>query len=252
MRRSQRYNKQFYLDQAHISRVSAGEIVPLLIEAINPRSVVDIGCGIGTWLKVFADHGVDDYLGVDGFGGRTDLLEIEGEKFIEHDLSTRLHINRTFDLAVSLEVAEHLPEALADTFVDSLASLAPVVAFSAAVPGQGGTGHLNEQWQSYWVDLFRQRGLQAYDLVRPLVWENTAVAAHYAQNLLIFARADSIGSTNCSSIAAQPTVINLIHPRIFTRKTTHPILYGLSKFLPETLKNSITYRLRSRRLVDRA
>jgi hypothetical protein len=103
------------------------------------------------------------------------MLAIPSEAVVEHDLRESVTITRTFDLAVSLEVAEHLPPERGEGFVEDLCRLAPVVLFSAAVPGQGDpkhTGHLNERWQSYWASLFHERGYERAECVRPAIWED--------------------------------------------------------------------------------
>ena len=123
------------------------------------KSVVDVGCGDGSWLFVLQeDYGKDDILGIDGPWIHEDQLNIPKECFLRAPLDESLPIDRKFDMAISLEVAEHLPEARAEGFVEDLTRLAPLVLFSAAVPGQGGTNHVNEQWQDYWIALFGARG----------------------------------------------------------------------------------------------
>ena len=135
---------------------------------------------------MFSERGVDDFLGVDGRYVDLDLLQIPREKFLPHDVTQPLLLNRQFDLAVSLEVAQHLPEDRAATFVSSLVKLAPAIVFSAAVPYQGGHHHVNEQWPAYWVNLFEQHGYLALDCLRNKVWLNDHVDWWYRQNLLLF------------------------------------------------------------------
>ncbi|HEU4929160.1 MAG TPA: hypothetical protein VFU38_04970, partial [Candidatus Krumholzibacteria bacterium] len=71
----------------------------------------------------------------------------------------RVSVAPRFDVAVSMEVAEHLPAPAADRYVDMLTRLAPVVVFTAATPGQGGNDHVNEQPHEYWIEKFASRGL---------------------------------------------------------------------------------------------
>src|SRR5262249_29915915 len=132
------YDEGYYADQRTGSQRSARLIVPLLLELVQPRSVVDVGCGTGSWLSVFRDHGVEDVLGIDWEYVGANSLEISPDHFYAFDLTQPLRLERRFDLVVSLEVAEHLPPESADAFVESLVSLGPTVLFSAAVPGQGG------------------------------------------------------------------------------------------------------------------
>jgi SAM-dependent methyltransferase len=158
--------------------------------------VVDVGCGDGTWLKVFLElrQGLMYVLGLDGEYVRPHL-QIQESSFqavnlIEQSQHLEPHrldlVEKRFDMALSLEVAEHLPESCAQDFVGSLTKLAPVVVFSAAIPFQGGIGHVNEQWPQYWVELFRPRGYVPVDLIRPSIWHNPEVEWWYAQNTFIF------------------------------------------------------------------
>lgn len=184
------YTSDFYRKQAADSRRSAEIIVPLVVDLIRPNSVVDVGCGVGAWLSVFMDHGIGDVLGVDGAWVDKAELRIPERRFTSFDLEKPLRLGRQFDLAMSVEVAEHLPAECAEIFVASLTRLAPVVLFSAAIPFQGGTHHLNEQWPEYWAGYFRERGYAAVDCLRKKIWRNDNVDWWYAQNILIFARRD--------------------------------------------------------------
>ena len=181
------YTEKFYLDQKDGSLHSAKEIVPLILNDVKPKSVVDVGCGLGTFLSVFREYGVQDILGIDGDYVEKKMLLIPQEKFQPMDVSKPFYLNRAFDLAVSLEVAEHISQDAAVSFVDSLTKLAPVILFSAAIPFQGGTNHVNEQWPEYWAELFHQKGFVPIDGIRPRIWKNDRVAFWYAQNILVFA-----------------------------------------------------------------
>jgi SAM-dependent methyltransferase len=201
----------------NISQRSAREVVPVLLTFIQPRSVVDIGCGTGAWLSVFYEQGVEDVCGVDGDWVDRDMLQIARERFLSSDLSKPLQIARTFDLAISLEVAEHIPPESAEIFVHSLTELSPVILFSAAIPFQGGTNHVNEQWPEYWAQLFQRRGYQVIDCIRPKIWDNTHVAWWYAQNMLLFIKNDRLNDH--PSIADTPAgQLALVHPKCYTTK----------------------------------
>ena len=182
----EQYDHAFYTCLRSTARKSAQQVVPIILRFVKPRTVIDIGCGTGTWLSVFAEYGVVDCLGVDGEMIPIDLLEIPNDRFIPFDLTKPYRCDRRFDLVLSLEVAEHLAEDCAQVFVTSLTQLGPVVLFSAAIPGQGGTCHLNEQWPDYWAALFRRCGFVPIDCVRRLVWDNDEVSWWYSQNTLVF------------------------------------------------------------------
>jgi SAM-dependent methyltransferase len=205
------YNPKFYRELA-ATQQSACEILPIIFEAIKPTSVADIGCGTGHWLAAARELGAQEVLGVDGPWVKSQLV-IPSENFITHDLSTPLRLQRRFDLALSLEVAEHLPESAARTFVQSLCDAGDVVVFSAAIPGQGGRRHLNERWPVYWAELFQQRGYDCHDYLRPKIWNNPRVAWHYAQNSLIFVRR---GCKHSFGPAGAP--LPLVHPTLWSEE----------------------------------
>ncbi len=200
-------------------RSSAEVVVPLVVQLLHPRSVVDVGCGTGTWLKVFEEQGVSDFCGLDGdYVG--EALEIPTDHFVPADLRTGVTLDRRFDLALSLEVAEHLPEDSAADFVRSLTRLAPVVLFSAAIPHQGGIGHVNEQWPDYWQQLFRKCSFVAVDCVRPKIWQNPSVRVWYAQNSLLFveqAHLETLPELKREFECTEGRPLSIVHPTLFHR-----------------------------------
>lgn len=195
---------------------SAREIVPLVMEFVRPASVVDVGCGSGAWLSVFQEQGVGDVCGVDADWVDRDSLLFPPDRFIAADLEKPLQLDRRFDLVVSLEVAEHLIPESAQSFVDSLVRLGPVLLFSAAVPFQGGTNHFNEQWPGYWAAYFAQRGYVDIDCLRHSIWDNERVEWWYAQNVLFFVRKDRLALYPALQAKHQPDAprpLSLVHPR---------------------------------------
>jgi SAM-dependent methyltransferase len=180
------YSTTFYSWQQHGSLSSAEVIVPLVLELFPCRSIIDVGCGVGTWLSIFDRCGVKDYVGIDGSYVSLDMLKIPTSRFQAADVSLLRGFNRRYDLACSLEVAEHLPESCAAQFVSALVAAAPVVLFSAAAPNQGGTSHINEQWPSYWHQLFSKHGYIAIDCIRPQIHRDPRVEWFYRQNILVY------------------------------------------------------------------
>jgi SAM-dependent methyltransferase len=186
------YGRGYFEAHLALTKRSAEVIVPLVTALLEPRSVCDVGCGRGIWLSVFQQHGVTDVLGMDGDYVDQELLEIDRDRFKPVDLEQGVPAAGQFDLAVSLEVAEHLPDSAAAGFVEGLVGLAPAVLFSAAVPGQGGNRHINEQWPDYWRSFFERHGYEPIDCIRPVIWERREVRIWYRQNVLLYATRELI------------------------------------------------------------
>lgn len=213
------YRSEWFAVREPAARRSAETILPVVLEVVRPTSVVDVGCGLGSWLAVAQDLGVERILGVDGpYVDRT-ALEIPGDRFLPHDLTRQLKIGESFDLALSLEVAEHLPPASAPQFVAGLVALAPAVLFSAAVPFQGGTGHQNEQWPRYWARLFRQHNYLALDFLRRRFWSDEGSRYFYAQNMVLYALAAKASDYRQRFVeldaAREDLPPSLIHPNLY-------------------------------------
>ncbi|MEG4234171.1 glycosyltransferase [Microcoleus sp. Pol11C3] len=215
------YTRNFYLLIGEGTRTSAREIIPLLLDLLQPilpKSVVDVGCGTGSWLAAFYKLGIADCLGIDGDYVDRTILQIPLNQFQSADLKQPLQINRKFDLAISLEVAEHLPATCAENFVNSLTQLAPVILFSAAIPFQGGVEHVNEQWPQYWVYYFQKNGYAVIDCLRKKIWNNDKVEPWYAQNILIFVKQEYLSGYPRLINEYQNTDLNqlaIVHPKIY-------------------------------------
>jgi hypothetical protein len=135
-------------------------------------------------------RGVRDVVGVDGSYIDPASLLIPGAHFEATDISRPLDLGRKFGLVECLEVAEHLPETHADTLVDTLARHGDVVLFSAAIPGQGGEYHVNEQPLEYWRAKFAARGYAAYDAIRHRIAALSDIEPWYRYNAVVYASAE--------------------------------------------------------------
>ena len=174
-----------YIDAG--SRRSARAVAGLLLPQMNIASLLDIGAGHGAWAAEWLSAGVKDVVAVDGDYVSLHQLAIPTGNFIAHDLATPLILKRKFDLVQTLEVAEHLPHAKADLFVDNLITHGDVILFSAAVPHQGGEHHVNEQPPEYWRAKFAKRGYAVFDFVRPGLVDKDGVMAWYRFNSYVYA-----------------------------------------------------------------
>lgn len=238
-----RYSAAFYDLRKRKSRRSARAVLPWVMELVAPRSVVDVGCGTGTWLSICREElGLTDLRGVEGPWVRPESLEIGAGDFAAHDLTRPWQPGRTWDLVVSLEVAEHLPASAAETFVDTLTSLGDVVLFSAAIPRQGGLHHHNEQWQSYWMQQFERRGFRAVDCVRGRFWNDPHVAYWYAQNAFFYVREQRIADYPALLQAERQYSLgrmDLVHPRHYLRRIQYASLVDWMRGMPLALVRSI-------------
>jgi hypothetical protein len=230
------YDGAFYSQQREGSKRSARIILPIIFDLIKPQSIVDVGCGVGTWLSVAGELGVRNLTGFEGNWVK-DVLREEGNFSINlSDLERKIATADRFDLAMCLEVAEHLSEPRADSLVADLCSLSDVVLFGAAIPGQGGTGHVNEQWQSYWANNFQKNGFLAYDVIRPEVWTNDQVEPWYRQNILLYSRKPLPGYR-----AAR--MIDVVHSVVYEWKLSPPTFRYLVGELPRAFKRAVARRL---------
>ena len=149
-----------YKHTTDIHNTKAAEIlVPHLLESISVKSVLDVGMGIGTWLKVFQDNGIDDILGIDGAYVNKELFFIDEKYFKSHDLRTGFNLGRKFDLVVSLEVIEHIPKEFEDIFIENLINHGDTILFSGAIPGQGGKTILTNSGKVTGLANFRKKDM---------------------------------------------------------------------------------------------
>lgn len=188
---------------------SASTILGMI--GVRGKTVVDVGCGQFGWLCAALDLGADKATGVDGHEDSPPESYSGKIKYLRADLSSRLDLGERFDVAVCVEVAEHLPPESSGVIVDTLTRCADFVVFSAAVPGQGGCYHINEQPPAYWADLFASRGYVCAD-IRARIWDDESIDPWYRQNLLLFAKNDAIGGFS-AHVTAGP--LHLVHPEIF-------------------------------------
>lgn len=198
------YTPEFFDHITAGSLRSAEIVLPALFGQVVITSVVDVGCGVGAWASVAKKRGCR-VGGVDGHVPEGKLL-IDRSEFRRADLASGDVGCEGADLAVCLEVAEHLPASAASRLVAGLCE-AQWVLFSAAIPGQGGVGHLNEQWGTWWASLFAEHGYVGSCDPRWKHWGDQRIENWYRQNLILFAHPFSLESCGFSS-----GVVDVVHP----------------------------------------
>jgi SAM-dependent methyltransferase len=236
------YNKEFYQTRNEDTKYSAEKVLSILLANIPKiNSAVDIGCGVGTWLNELKKFGVADIQGYDGKWVDPNMLAIPKNNFTAVNLNEKLPIDKNFDLAISLEVAEHLPQAFAKEFVASITSLSELVLFSAAIPNQGGDHHINEQWPDYWVQLFKENGYEVFDFIRPKIWQDTKIPYWYQQNILFFAKINRVPEVKAEVISNGKT-LRMVHPDLLAYQVskTKVGIKGSLKYLWQAIKNYFT------------
>lgn len=204
------YDQEFYRSHEEGTYRSASIVVPLVLALLPVNSVIDVGCGVGTWAFQFLQSGVKEVAGIDGAYVDQTMLRIPRECFHAHDLRFPIRLEKRYDLAVCLEVAEHLPNIRSEGIVHDLVLLAPCILFSAAVPGQGGTAHINEQYLSWWAKLFQAHRYVPLDLIRHQIWDMPEVDWYYRQNIVFFAH-----ESHPFSVRNKPSlVLDYIRPEL--------------------------------------
>jgi SAM-dependent methyltransferase len=171
----------------------------------RPRSLLDVGCGTGTWLKVAQEFGVTDILGVDGVPLPPESFLVAPAFFSRQDLTRSWNLGRRFDVTLCLEVAEHLDEACAPALIDALTAHSEHIVFSAACPGQTGQHHINCQWPAYWQKIFNERGYVCSDEARWKLWLDDRIEPWYRQNVFV-------AHHNVQHAGHEPRLLPVIHP----------------------------------------
>ena len=215
------YGHDYYKGRHQKTVYSARTILSIILDALpEVHSAIDFGCGVGTWLSVLKERGVREIKGVDGPWVDQDLLEIPRQDFRQVNFEEIISCDKKYDLAITLELAEHLSEKTAIRFVESLVTASDFILFSAAIPFQGGKGHINEQWPEYWADIFNERGYVALDFVRRKIWNDKQISIWYRQNIQVFVRKEQMqrfkvpGLDECDNNFP----ISLVHPDIYLFK----------------------------------
>jgi len=219
---SELYNENFYSHNIEKMSKSAAIVLGLLYEYYKPQTVIDIGCGQGAWLVAAEYLGAKTLYGIDGEWVRKEELLSKNINFKAVNFDEAMpKLKERYDLCISLEVAEHISEVNAKNFINLLCETSDTVLFSAAIKYQGGTNHVNEQWQSYWIDLFKSNGYECFDLFRKTLWNNNSVAYWYRQNTLFFSKSNNSFLDLKSLRSMERPVLDIVHPIIYEKKINY-------------------------------
>ena len=188
--RSYNYSRHLARYQS-TARESAKRILSFVRRFLPFESVLDVGCGTGTWLSVAQEQGIERLFGVDGPWLDPKNFELDAALYRRVDLSQALDLRQRFDLVCCLEVAADIPAEFEDVLIGTLMRHGDTILFSSAVKTQHHKPHVNKRWQSYWVKKFADRSFEAFDIIRPHLWSEEVIGAHYRQNCILFARGEA-------------------------------------------------------------
>jgi hypothetical protein len=211
------YDFQWHRDHGAKTTSSAETIIDVLASFIKMDAVLDVGCGDGRWLSVCRARGANTISGVDGPWTDPTRLLVPSEVLTIKELSKPFDLEHRYDLAMSLEVAEHVANQFSEVFVENLTRHSDVILFGAAIPYQGGFRHINEQWQSYWAKLFKARGFVAYDPLRNQIWDDRNVHFWYKQNIILYVDIKNVDANNMvtryiGEKMIQQLPLDIVHP----------------------------------------
>ena len=182
--------------------------LPVILEITRAKSLLDVGCGVGLWLKAAQALDITDVFGVDGVAIPPEQLTIACALFRQQDLTRSWSLGRRFEAAICLEVAEHLDERSAVVLIAALTAHSDCVIFGAACPGQPGQHHVNCQWPAYWQKLFNDHKYVCTDEVRWRIWDDERIEPWYRQNIFIARR-------NPGHAGREPRIPAAVHPAIY-------------------------------------
>lgn len=197
-----------YVHNERYTTAGAREVLRVLFDEIGtPNSMLDVGCGIGTWLAAASEFGCQVIHGLDGTVADQSQLVVSRNQLESIDFEGDWSVGNKFDLIISMEVAEHLTAAAADRLIRNMCESTDQVLFSAAIPRQPGQHHINCQWPSAWQAIFNKYGFQCSDQIRWKLWSNELVESWYRQNVFFASRA--------RKDEAEPRLARVIHPEMF-------------------------------------
>ena len=205
-------------DAGRERRIINGDyLAEILYPMFKPETVIDLGCGLGFFLSSMQKYGAK-ITAIDNDWVKELETAAPIKSYVFHDLNQPFASKKRFDLATSFEVAEHLDPERSEPLVQELCALSDTIAFSAAIPGQSGSGHINLKWQSDWAELFEQQGYLCYDAIRPAMAEKENAYFWFRQNALVFIKDDEDVPDNVRGRLIKPEAANQVCRNLYKRK----------------------------------
>jgi hypothetical protein len=204
-----------------------------------PESLVDLGGGLGQWCSAFKKFGTRRVRCIDHPSVRDSDLLVDPQEFVPCDLAHEIPLIERFDLAISIEFAEHVPGTRSAEIVRFLTGSADIVLFSAAIPRQPGLGHINTHYPRYWREMFRRCGFERYDVIRSqLLWDES-IPRWLKQNLFLYANDKGKTRLVLPDQKFLPEGFELVDEDI---QNCPPNLREILVNLPDALKRAILFR----------
>ena len=186
------YSDKYYRKHLEKYRIWENKVGEYLYNTIKPQSVLDLGCGVGSYLEGFFNAGCRDLMGVElnyNFAKKY-IVETIAPFIKQGDITKDLQLNRKFNCVISFEVGEHINPNGTQGFINNLSDYSQkYIIFTAAPPGQRGTGHINLMDKNKWIQLVVDRGfLYQEDLVKEFKneWIKLGVERYILSNLMVF------------------------------------------------------------------
>jgi hypothetical protein len=190
----QYYNSSYF--KSEIFDYDYPALAETIIKEYQPKQIIDFGCGTGALAKAFACLGVQ-VQAIDGYS-EPDFSTHDNIRFTKLDLNDidAVHeflkqFDAKFDLAISIEVAEHLNPAVSSSFIEWMTSVADVIVFSAAVPSQDGDGHINCRSRSDWYQFIKKYDFTIADTLRQHFISNPNLGLWHKFNVVDYVQKDT-------------------------------------------------------------
>ena len=187
------YNDRYYRRHRHEYHEWEKRLATDFFTRYDVRSVVDLGCGVGSYLDAAHDMGIAPLKGYEiNLSIANCYIPEHLRQFISSDDITSALPGGGFDCSWSVEVGEHIQPEGTEQFVSNLVNLTRrLTLLSCAPPGQRGTAHINLRPKEEWVELMTRHGMRYLPTeVDHTVshWSSLGAPSYILRNLMIFSK----------------------------------------------------------------